>query len=505
MNNRPWLAVFVVLLVVVGAEVSPLAAAQPPPNIVFILADDLGWGDLGCYGQTKIRTPNIDRLAAQGMRFSRHYSGSPVCAPSRCVLMTGLHSGHAFIRNNRQRVQGEPGQYPIPDETVTLAELLHAAGYATGGFGKWGLGGVETSGAPQRQGFDRFFGYNCQGVAHNFFPTFLWDNDRRVALDNPEFAAHQSLPPDADPHDPASYARYTGRQYSADVIAEQAFEFVRAHRQRPFFLYFPSTIPHLALQAPADALAAYEHAFAETPYRGERRYLPQRMPRACYAAMVSRLDQHVGRLLDLLDELQLADNTLIVFTSDNGPAVSGTGGVDTDFFGSGGTLHGRKGSIYEGGLRVPLIVRWPEHIAAGSTSDRVCGFEDWLPTLLELTGQGASIPAGLDGLTFGATLLGQSQKERPFLYREFADDGGQQAVWQGPWKAVRQRMARTKGKQGPRTELYNLSIDPDETTDVAAAHPEVVSQLEGILAAQHVASTVFPLPGIGPKGKPGGD
>jgi arylsulfatase A-like enzyme len=471
-----------------------LAAA---PNIVFILADDLGWGDLGCYGQTRIRTPNIDRLALEGMRFTRHYSGSPVCAPSRCVLMTGLHSGHAFIRDNRQRVPREPGQYPMPDEAVFLPELLKQAGYATGAFGKWGLGGPETSGAPQRQGVDRFFGFNCQGVAHNYYPTQLWDNDREVALKNPEFSAHQPpLSADLDLADPSLYTRYVGDTYAPDRILSEAIAFVKRHRERPFFLFFPSTIPHLALQVPADALAEYQGKFPETPYRGDKGYLPQIAPRACYAAMVSQLDEQVGQLLQLLDELQLSDRTVVVFASDNGPAVNGTGGVDTDFFQSAGDLRGRKGSIYEGGLRVPLVVRWPGKIAAGAVSDRVCGFEDWLPTLMELIGNADSIPHDADGISMAATLLGRPQLERPFLYREFPNGGGQQAVWSGGWKGVLQKLNR---RQPPRMELYDLLADPNETTDVSGEHPDEVARLEAIAREQHAPSELFPLPALDAK------
>ena len=244
-----------------------------PPNIVFILADDLGYGDLGCFGSTKIRTPNIDRLAASGMRLTRHYSGNAVCAPSRCVLMTGLHPGHAFIRNNRS--VGSEGQYPIPAGTKTLARRLHDAGYYCGAFGKWGLGGPTSEGRPLQQGIDRFFGYNCQGVAHNFYPTSLWDNEAIFPLNNPIFAAHQALPADSDPNDPASFRAYKGNDYSADIIHNQAIKFIRDNRSRPFFLFVPTTIPHLALQVPDDSLAEYLGQFEEHPYKGDRGYVPQ--------------------------------------------------------------------------------------------------------------------------------------------------------------------------------------------------------------------------------------
>ena len=280
---------------------SMAAEVTRPPNVIFILADDLGYGDLGCYGSTKIRTPNIDRLATEGMRLTRHYSGNAVCAPSRCVLMTGLHPGHAFIRNNR--TVGEEGQYPIPAGTKTLVRRFHNAGYFCGAFGKWGLGGPTSEGRPLQQGIDRFFGYNCQGFAHNFYPDTLWDNEMRVALRNPKFKAHQPLPDNADPNDPTSYLPYRGEDYSADVIHAQAIKFIRDNSARPFFLYVPSTIPHLSLQVPEDSLAEYVGQIEDAPYKGERRYLPHQHPHACYAAMVSRLDRYVGEIVAEIKEL----------------------------------------------------------------------------------------------------------------------------------------------------------------------------------------------------------
>jgi len=345
-------------------------AAEKPPNIVFIIADDLGYGDIGCYGQKKIRTPHLDRLAKQGMRFTAHYSGHNVCAPSRCVLMTGRNPGHAFIRDNRQAKGFDEGQEPVPAKTLRLPLLLKEQGYTLGGFGKWGLGPVGSSGDPLRQGFDRWFGYNCQGVAHNHYPTHLWDDSKRIELNNPKFSAHQKLPAGADPDAPASYAGFTGKDYAHDLIREQALKFVRANKDRPFVLYYATPVPHLALQVPADSLAEYAGKFPETPYKGDRGYLPHRQPRAAYAAMVARMDRDIGRLLSLLEELRLDERTIVVFTSDNGPLYDRAGGTDTDFFDSAAGLRGRKGSYYEGGFRVPCIVRWKGHITAGSTSDR---------------------------------------------------------------------------------------------------------------------------------------
>jgi len=496
---------------IVQAEPDPQSTAAPPapsaaqrrPNIVFLLADDLGYGDLGCFGQRKIRTPHLDRLAAEGMRFTHHYSGNAVCAPSRCVLMTGKHPGHAAIRNNRE---AKPeGQHPLPADTITLPRLLKELGYATGAFGKWGLGPPDSSGAPRRQGVDRFFGYNCQREAHNFYPTYLWDNDQRRTLDNPPFSPQQKLAADADPADPASYARYTGQTYAPDLITEAALQFVRAHRDRPFFLYYPTTVPHLALQIPEDSLREYAGKFDDEPYLGNRGYLPHRTPRAAYAAMVTRLDREIGRLVELVAELGLDEHTVFVFTSDNGPLYDRLGGTDTDFFDSAPGLRGRKGSLYEGGIRVPLIVRWKGQIAAGTTSSRVTGFEDWLPTLLELAGPAARIPAQVDGVSFAATLRGSEQPARPFLYREFPGYGGQQSVRVDDWKAVRQHLLPAAAKKvadgAGRLELYDLKTDPSEAQDVASKHPELVARLAAILRQQHLPSADFPLPALDQAGE----
>lgn len=483
------------LFVACPAKRTANAAETPRPNIVFILCDDLGYGDVGCFGQKRFRTPNIDRLAAEGMRLTVHYSGSAVCAPSRCALMTGQHPGHGFIRGNRQYRPDSEGQWPLPAEEVTLAELLKSLGYATGAFGKWGLGPPATAGDPLRQGIDRFFGYNCQALAHNFYPTYLWDNAVRRTLDNPDFAAHQKFPDGADPHARASYARFTAKQYAPDLISEQARQFVRDHRDHPFFLYYPTTVPHLALQVPDDSLAEFEGKFGDEPYLGDRGYLPQRTPRAAYAAMITRLDQEIGRLIDLVESLGLTEQTIFVFTSDNGPLDDRYGGTDSDFFRSAGDFRGRKGSLYEGGIRVPCIVRYPRRIVAGSETARITGFEDWLPTCLDLVGARDATPRGIDGISFGPTLLGQKQEPRPFLYREIPEYGGQQCVREGNWKAVRQKL-----HPGPKVplapgdvELYDLESDPSESTDVAAKHPDVVARLAKLLSGQHVKSEVFPM------------
>lgn len=476
------------------------AERRSAPNIVFLLADDLGYGDVGCYGQKKIRTPNIDRLAAEGMRFTAMYSGCNVCAPSRCVLMSGKHPGHAYIRNNRggvgQQGAGTEGQEPVPPGELKLPLALHQLGYRLGGFGKWGLGPVGSTGDPLKQGFDRFFGYNCQGVAHNYYPTHLWDDDRRLPLNNPAFSAHQKLPEGADLDDPATYARFSGNNFAPDLITEQALRFMRENRDRPFLLYYPTTVPHLALQVPEDSLKEYEGAFPETPYPGGRGYLPHRTPRAAYAAMVARLDREVGRIMKLAEELDLDERTIFVFTSDNGPLYEQHGGTDADFFNSAAGFRGRKGSFYEGGFRVPGIVRWKGKIAPGTVSDRVVGFEDWLPTLLELIGEKGSTPDGIDGISFAPTLFGGRQEPRPFLYRESPGYGGQQSVRVGDWKAFRGNLhpgAKAKNQQPGPIELFDLVQDPAEMTNVAAEHPEIVAKLTAIMESQHVRSDVFPL------------
>jgi arylsulfatase A len=466
--------------------------AERAPNIIFILADDLGYGDIGAFGQRKIRTPHLDRMAAEGMRFTQHYAGNAVCAPSRCVLLTGKHPGHAWIRDNRE-VQPE-GQPPLPANTMTIAKLLQQKGYATAAMGKWGLGFPGSEGEPLKQGFDRFFGYNCQRQAHNYYPTSLWDNAQRIKLRNPAFEAHQKFPADADPGEESSYARYTGKDYAPDLIAEQALAFIRANRTRSFFLYFATTIPHLALQVPEDSLAEYRGQFGDRPYLGTNNYLPHLHPRAAYAALITRLDREIGRMMALVRELGLDDNTIFIFTSDNGPLYDRLGGTDTEFFNSAAGLRGRKGSLYEGGVRVPLIARWKGHIATNAASDRVTGFEDWLPTLLELSGGGGAPPPGMDGISFAATLLGKAQAPRSFLYREFPAYNGWQSVRSGDWKALRKNLnPRQRAIQPNLTiELYNLKDDPSESKDVAAAHPEVVSRAERIMAGQHERSALFP-------------
>ena len=462
-----------------GAEYAGHKGGSERPNIVFILADDLGYRELGCYGQKKIRTSNIDRLAAEGMRFTQAYSGSPVCAPSRCTLMTGLHSGHGQVRDNKQ-VGGadmwklgatEGGQWPLADGTMTVAKLLQQKGYATGAFGKWGLGRVGTTGDPQRQGFDHFFGYICQRQAHTYYPNHLWQDGKVVRIPENE-GGRESV-------------------YAHDRITEEALEFIRTNRDRRFFCYVPFTIPHVALQVPEDSLAEYRGRWPDPPYDGSRGYVPHPHPRACYAAMVTRMDRDVGRIMTLLSELGLERDTLVIFSNDNGPTHSG--GADSTFFESAGELRGLKGSVYEGGIRVPMIARWPGRIAAGATSDHVCAFWDFLPTMAELIGEtawanGSSSRDGvseMDGISYLATLQGKTnkQKQHRSLYWELK---GQQAVRMGNWKGVRKKPNR-------KLELYDLKNDVGEQNDVATQHPETVAAIKRLMRTGRSESKVFPL------------
>jgi arylsulfatase A len=470
---------FLVLFLIGGCEPQPPAR---PPNIVYMLADDLGWGELGSYGQTKIRTPNLDALAAEGMRFTQHYAGSPVCAPSRGTLLTGLHTGHAQIRDNFE-VGGYPdpdelGQMPLDSGTYTVATMLSEAGYVTGAIGKWGLGGRGTLGEPHHQGFDYFFGYLDQQLAHNFWPTHLWRNGERVPLDNPYFHPHQRFEGD-DPSDPRAYVRYRGNEYSLDVMADDALAFLDRHAGEPFFLYLPFTVPHLALQVPDSSLVEYEGAFDEEPYLGDRGYLPHWRPFSAYAGMITRMDAHIGRILARLHELGLAENTLVMFSSDNGTTY--TGGVDAEYFESSGGLRGLKGSVYEGGVRVPLIARWPGRIEAGAVSDHVSAFWDMMPTFAEAAGVEA--PPGIDGVSLLPVLLGaQPGSEHPPLYWEYHGLwNGAQAVRIGRWKGV-----RLGGHDDPDApiELYDLDLDPGETTDLAAAHPDVVARIRTVMESR---------------------
>ena len=438
-----------------------LAANSLKPNIIFILADDLGYGDLSYYGQQKFQTPNIDRLAREGMKFTDFYSGSTVCAPSRCTLMTGLHTGHCQVRGN-QEMKPE-GQYPLKAGTMTIPTLLKQAGYTTGMFGKWGLGSPDSSGDPMNY-FDAFYGYNCQRIAHTYYPDHLWHNRQRVELD--------------------------GKTYSHDLIMDAAKTFIRANKDKPFFCYLPVTIPHAAMQAPKDLHEKYRKQFPQFEGKvGKYAGASVQNPVAAFAAMVEHLDNGVGEIMQLLGELGIDENTVVVFTSDNGPHQEG--GHDPVFFDSNGPLRGHKRDLYEGGIRAPMLVRWPGKIKPGSVTDHISAFWDVLPTCADIAG--IEYPKeSIDGISFLPTLQNQPdrQKEHPYLYWEFHEQGGKQAVRMGQWKAVRLGVMK---KSNPPIEVYDLSKDIGEETNVADQHPEMVEKMAGIMKDARIPSKEFKL------------
>lgn len=456
-------------------------AAKKLPNIIYIYADDLGYGELGSYGQQKIKTPHLDKMASQGVRFTQHYASSPVCAPSRAMLMTGKHGSHSYIRGNYElggfADSAEGGQMPLPEGTFTVAHLLKNAGYTTALFGKWGLGMVGTTGTPLKQGFDYYYGYLDQKQAHNFYPTHLWENDRWDSLDNPSIYVHRSLDP-AKATD-ADFDYFKGKQHSQEVITEKALRFIEQHKSQPFFMYVPYTLPHLSLQVPDAYVDRYKGTFAEKPYYGEQGYAAHKYPLSAYAAMITYLDELVGRILQQLKNQGLDNNTLVFFSSDNGATFSKA--VDIQFFNSNGGLRGAKMDLYEGGIREPLIARWPGKIAAGKTSDHISVQYDLMATLAELTGQPL---ASTDGVSFLPQLLGdtKTQKQHAYLYFEYPENGGQVAIRMGDWKGVRTGVARNKAA---RWQIYNLRTDRAETTDVALQHPELVQQFDVILREEH--------------------
>ena len=464
-------------------------SAERPPNVILVLADVLGWNEVGAYGQRKIRTPNMNRLAHEGMRFTDHYSGSTVCAPSRCVLMTGKHTGHAVVRANWENGgwgETEPeGQYPLPDDEVTIAEVFKGAGYATGCYGKWGLGGPETEGHPNRQGFDEFVGYLCQRRAHNFYPTHLWRNGDKLELGNPYHTGHEKITEPLE-SEQAYLDRWSKGTYACDVMRDAAVQFIHDHADEPFFIYYPSLIPHVAIQVPNEETEAYPREWDPEPYLGQQGYIPHGRPNAAYAGMITRLDREIGQLMAALEEEGIADDTIVIVTSDNG--TTWAGGVDAAFFDSTGPWRGLKGSLYEGGIRVPMIARWPGRIPAGSVTNVPSSFQDHLPTLCAAAG--LDTPDGRDGRNLLPVLSGRADSvDREHLYWEYVN---KQAVRKGRWKALRLKL-----KQGDDTiVLYDLESDPGETTDVAAANPDIVADMRRIMEAEHVPSDVFPLPTI---------
>ena len=449
----------VLFLAVAGSVLGDAPRRQP--NIIFILVDDLGYGDLGCYGQKVLRTPHIDRLAREGMRFTDFYAGSTVCAPSRCVLMTGLHTGRAFIRGN--------GKDNLRPEDVTVAEVLRKAGYVTGLVGKWGLGHEGSTGVPTKQGFDEFFGYLDQHHAHNYYPHFLLRNETRVALEN-------VVPK------PGKFGQGVAsdkKQYSHDLLTAEALSFVDRQKDRTFFLYLAWTIPHANNEAGKKGM--------EVPDLGDFAKETWPEPEKGFAGMLRRLDDDVGKLLARLDQHGIDDDTIVFFTSDNGPHQEG--GHDASFFDSNGPLRGRKRDLTEGGIRVPLIVRWPGKVSPGSTSRHAGAFWDVFPTLAELAGISSAVPPGLDGISFAPVLLGREseQKRHPYLYWAFYERGGAQAVRFARWKAVIQ-------PTGSRLRLYDLEEDLGEERNVAAAHPNLVARARRFMKEAYSPSDRWKFP-----------
>jgi len=442
------------------------------PNIIYILADDLGYGDVGFNGQSKFQTPNIDKLAANGMVFTQHYSGSTVCAPSRSALLTGQHTGHTAIRGNKE-VRPE-GQYPLPDSTYTMAEMLQEAGYKTGVFGKWGLGFPGSEGDPNKQGFNEFYGYNCQRLAHHYYPYHLWHNQKKVILDGNKGAEQND--------------------YAAELIHDKAMQFIETNKGDAFFMYYASPIPHAELLMPQENIDAFKGKFLpEKHYKGtdegenyrQGPYGSQKDCHATFAAMVTLLDQQVGEIVNKLNALGIADNTIIIFTSDNGPHQEG--GADPDYFNSNAQFKGYKRDLYEGGIHVPMIAQWPGKIKAGSTTEHISAFWDVMPTIADMIGM--ELQGNIDGISFLPTLFGKSnQKKHDYLYWEFHEKGGRIAIRKDNWKAVKYNVLKQPDKP---IELYDLSTDPGETKNIATDNPEIVNEMNRIMQEARTESEVY--------------
>ncbi|MBS1669306.1 MAG: arylsulfatase [Bacteroidetes bacterium] len=474
----------------------PQKARTEKPNIVYILADDIGYGDIGCYGQTKIETPNLDALAKKGMLFTQHYA-MPVCAPSRYCLMTGIHSGKAFIRGNDEwgqrgdvwsfkAMEENPtleGQLPIPDSTITIAKLLKGNGYRTALVGKWGLGAPMTAGLPNNQGFDYFYGSLCQRQDHQYYPAHLWENGFRVPMNNKVQDPNIKFPANLDSLDPENFKAYSQKDYSPDLMLDAALRFLDSCKGQPFFLYYPSPLPHASMQAPENLVAYYHKKFGdEKPFMGGS-YVPCRYPRATRAAMITLLDTQVGAIIDKLKKEAVYDNTIIIFSSDNGS--SNEGGADCEYFDSNGPFRNEfgwgKGFLYEGGIRMPMIVAWPGKIKEGTKTDLISANWDFLPTACEIAR--IKPPKNIDGISFLPTLLSHAnkQKKHSYLYWEFPQYGGQQAVRLNNWKGIRLNIQ----KGNMKIQLYDLDKDIQEQHDLAAQYPDIVEQINEIMKKEH--------------------
>ncbi len=443
---------------------SALALGAKNPNIVYILADDLGIGELSCYGQEKMKTPNIDRMATEGMQFSRHYSGSTVCAPSRCTLMTGLHTGHCSIRGNaKSPIKGSVGNMHMAEGTYTIAQMLKDKGYKTGIFGKWGLGSQESPTSPLKAGFDRFFGYNDQSHAHKYFTEYLWDDDKKVT-----YKGNNNT---------------TKKDYSADTIHAEAIKFIDENKDNPFFIYYATTLPHADVISIEKYQAQFRGKFLpEVSFDGKKGgYVAQPETHAAFAAMVHTLDTHVGEIFKKLEDEGILDNTLIIFSSDNGTHLEG--GHNPTYWESTGGLRGHKREVYEGGIRTPMLVYWKNKVAPTSKTSHISAFWDVLPTFAEIVD--AEIPEGLDGISFLPTLLGKDdQKTHDYLYWEFKE-GNKKALLQGDWKLVVLNVSKS-----PTYELYNLAEDRAEKNDISSKHPEKVEAMKAILKEARTAPDI---------------
>jgi arylsulfatase A-like enzyme len=452
------------------------ALAETPsrkPNIIFIMCDDMGYGQLGCYGQQKIKTPRIDQMAKEGLRLTDYYAGTAVCAPSRCSLMTGQHVGRTFIRGNYEIMKGEhneSGQLPIPDETVTVAEKMQEAGYKTALIGKWGLGYPHSEGDPLKQGFDFFAGYNCQRHAHSHYPGWVWRNHEKVQLGPPAKPGEEK----------------TEEQHSQYFLTDEAKSFITRNQDNPFFLYLAYVIPHAAMQIPHSDPACQLYAGKDWPEIQKR-----------HAGMITLLDRHVGDILDLLVELGLDENTLVVFTSDNG--AHREGGAKPEFFKDSGPLRGIKRNMYEGGIRVPFIARWPGVIEAGRTSDHLGAHWDLMPTACELAGVDA--PEDIDGISYAPLLRGDEtdQAKHRYLYFEL-NNPHKRGIRSGDWVAIQEKVTASDAGVDS-VELYNLKDDLAQTSNLASAYPEKVAHFRELIREAHVPSEQFPFQGARPQYK----
>ena len=463
--------------------------------MVFILADDLGYGEVGCFGQKKIPTPNIDRLAAEGMKLTQFYSGAPTCAPSRCVLMSGKHLGHADIRGNRQAKVAFPefdeGQHPIAADTVIMPEVFKKAGYATAAIGKWGLGPVGSTGDPNKHGFDLFFGYNCQSIAHSYFPKYLWRNAEKIEINSKPIPG-RTKPVTGE----VKMEDYLGDNYAPKLMIEEAETFIAEKKDQPFFLYLAFIEPHMAMHPPKESVERFPKEWDPEPYLGDSGYLPHPRPRAGYAAMISDLDSYVGRVMAALKKAGIDQRTLVVFTSDNGTTHQNNakspfyiGGADPEFFASTAGLRGFKGSVYEGGLRVPTVVRYPGKVKAGSSADAPGYFADWFPTLCAAAGLEST--RGLDGENLMPLLEGapKSKRQKPMVWA-FAEYGGQVVVRIGDYKIIRRGLLT---KMPEAWEVYNIPSDRGELKDIAREKPELIEEAKAVLSRELAENSAFPI------------